>query len=346
MNRVITVRACVFGAGAIGCLIGASLARAGARVSLIARGPHLEAIHRRGVTVLMPEGDTRHFEPDRASDDPAHLGVQDIVIVAVKTTGLRAIARQIAPLLSPTTSVVFVTNGIPWWYPDGGSGPLGSLPREAFDPDGLLHGTVDRSQVIGGVIYSACTVVEPGVIRSASRSNRLIIGDVDPEQSRSAGVAALICDGGLVCQPTCDIRREVWSKLMTNLASAPICLLSRRSMAVSFADPVIRQAAIRLVDEGSAIAAALLGSPLPATAEEIVSMLAGIDHKPSILQDFELGRPMEIDALLTDPQRLARFAGIETPLLDLLAALARQATDVAGISVPGSNASGPLSIVR
>jgi len=324
-----TATVCVFGVGAIGSLIAARLSRADAVVSIVARGPQLQAIRQRGITIQASDGSTTCFHPERAADDPHKLGAQDVVFVTVKSTALQGIAAQLAPLLSPTTAVVFITNGIPWWYPSRRAGSAVTLALDAFDPGSALHRAVDPEQVIGGTIYSACTVIEPGVIRIASGSGLLVLGEVDGSgHARSAAVAELVRQGGLSCRVTDDIRAEVWRKLMMNLAGATICLLTRQSLAQSYSDPVIRAAAVRVAEEGLAVAAAVLGYPLLDDAGEIVAKLATLEHKPSILQDFELGRPMEINALLTRPHRLAQLTHVETPMLDLLTALACQAVGV------------------
>jgi fatty-acyl-CoA synthase len=200
---------------------------------------------------------------------------------------------------------------------------------DAFDPGAALHRAVASEQVIGTTIYSACTVVEPGMILLASGANLLVLGDVDGSgHARSEAVADLVRRGGLPCRVSDDIRAEVWSKLTFNLAGATTCLLTRRSFAQSYSDPIIRSAAVRVVKEGLAVAAAVLGHPLSEDANEIVTKLATLDHKPSILQDFERGRPMEIDALLTRPHQLAQMTHVATPMLDLLTAFACQAVGV------------------
>lgn len=318
-----TTNVCVFGAGAIGSLIAAHLSRAGAAVSLVARGPQLEAIRQNGVTIQASDGSRTRFHPIQATDSASDIGVQDVIFVTVKSTALDGIAAQLPPLMSPNTLIVFVTNGIPWWYSDVRSAaPAG----DAFESASTLHRTIDPMQVIGATIYSACTVIEPGVTRIASGSGLLVLGEVDDRaRGRSIALADLVRRGGLPCKVTSDIRAEVWRKLIINLAVGPICLLTRQSIAQSYSDPVIRSAGVRVVDEALAVAAALLGYSLDESAEGIITELAGLDHKPSVLQDLERGRPMEIDALLTRPHALARMTQVDTPMLELLTALAYQA---------------------
>lgn len=223
-------------------------------------------------------------------------------------------------------------NGLPWWYGVGDAGPLADSAPVGLDQDGTPFPDIQAARVVGGVIYSACTMVEPGVVHSEHDATKLVLGQPD------GGLAAATRDlagwfqaGGLRCEVTPDIRAEVWGKLMTNLACGPICLLSRRGMRDSFADPVIRVASVCAVREGMAIAEAALGRPLAGTAEDCIARLAGTDHKPSILQDLEHGRPLEFETLFDQPLRLARVLGVETPMLDLLTALAAQTAEAAGV---------------
>ena len=321
-------RICVFGAGAIGGFLGATLIRGGAQVCLVARGRNLAALRERGITVQTADGPALHVRPHAVSEHPAELGPQDIVLVTVKSVALPQVAARIAPLLAAGTAVVFVVNGIPWWYGFDNPSPLAHSLRDMLDPDGSLHRTFGAHCTIGGVIHSACTVVEPGVIRLASLRNSLTIGEPDGRIGAPVqALAGVLQAGGLHCEVTHDIRAAVWRKLTTNLASGPVCLLSRRSIRDSFSDPVVHAAATRLVEEGLAVASAVLGHPLDADSGSIMAFLEALDHKPSVLQDLELGRPTEFDTLFGVTQTLARRAGVATPTLDLMVALARQAID-------------------
>jgi 2-dehydropantoate 2-reductase len=308
------MRLCVVGAGAIGGHLALRFAKGGmAEVSVLARGATLAALRAGGVTVEAPDG--RFAMPLRAEEDPAALGPQDAVIVAVKAHSLPALAPTLAPLLGPETPVVFVVNGIPWWWEEGPS---------ALDPCGVIAAALPRPRVLGGVVWSACTVTAPGVVRVQSASSRLLIGEpaggVSP---RAARLAAALEAGGMGGEASADIRTEIWVKLLNNLGNGPICLLTRRDMRASFSDPVLLEAARQVVREGMAIAAAL-GHPVPEGAEARGLRSVTIPHKPSILQDLEAGRPLEFEALFEAPLRLARAAGVAAPLLELLVALARQ----------------------
>ncbi len=323
------MKVCIYGAGAIGGHLAARLAKGGAEVSVVARGAQLAAIRDRGLSVRAADG-----LPDcrpRAAADPAELGPQDAVVVTTKVPALASVAAGIAPLLGPATPVAFVTNGIPWWYFDRHGGPREGDRIPEVDPGEAIRRAVGVERALGGVIYSACSVVEPGVIEVTSRTSKLILGEPDGARSdRAVALANAFKAGGLPCSVSPDIRTDVWAKLLNNLSNGPICLLTRRHMQDSFRDPVIRAAAVRVVEEGLALAAAM-GRPVPGAAEERITLSADLPHKPSILQDLEAGRPMEVDALLAVPLRLAREAGVPTPTLSLLVALATQAAEAAGL---------------
>ncbi|WP_027283795.1 ketopantoate reductase family protein [Rubritepida flocculans] len=314
------MRLCVVGAGAIGGHLALRFARGGmAEVSVLARGATLAALRARGIAVEAPDG--RFAMPLRAEEDPAALGPQDAVVVAVKAHSLPALAPALAPLLGPETPVLVVVNGIPWWWEEGPS---------ALDPQGAIAAALPRARVLGGVVWSACTVTEPGVVTVRSTTSRLLIGEpaggISP---RAARLAAALEAGGMGGEAVADIRTEIWVKLLNNLSNGPICLLTRRDMRASFADPVLLEAARQVVREGMAIAAAL-GHPVPEGAEARILRSVAIPHKPSILQDLEAGRPLEFEALFEAPLRLARGAGVDAPLLALLVALARQAANQPG----------------
>ncbi|NKC34181.1 ketopantoate reductase family protein [Falsiroseomonas selenitidurans] len=326
------MKICVFGAGAIGGHLAGRLARGGAEVSLVARGAHLAAIQAKGLTVQAHDG--THVSHPKASADPAALGPQDAVIVTVKAPALPAVAAGIAPLLGPDTAVAFVMNGIPWWYFLGQGAPKGEglagLRLPGIDPEGALERAVGLHRTIGGVVYSASEVVAPGVVHSEHGNIRVILGEPDGTVTdRALAIAARLEAGGMPCPVTPDIRAAVWAKLLGNLSSGPLCVLARRGVRDTMAEPVLRATARLVAEEGRAIAAAL-GVALPVADVDRVAR-SNMLHKPSILQDLELGRPMEIESLFEVPLQLARATGTPTPQLDLLVALAKQTARAAGL---------------
>ncbi len=323
------MRICVFGAGAIGGHIAARLAKAGAEVSVVARGVHLAAIRERGL--LLRAADGEHLSHPKASDNPADLGPQDAVLVCTKTPALPEVAKKIAPLLRADTPVAFVMNGVPWWFFCGFGGARDGESVPEADRDGSVRRVVGTDRTVGAVVWSACTVAAPGIIASEHPSNRLVLGEIDGRApDRLAPIAALLEAGGMQGRVIADIRREVWAKLMNNLSNGPFCLLSRQGLKATLSDAAVYDAAVRCAEEGAAIALAY-GFAVEGTAEQRVRRSAMIAHKPSILQDLESGRPMEIDTLLRAPLRLAREAGVATPALDLVITLAVQAARAAGV---------------
>lgn len=308
------MKVAIFGAGAIGSHVAGRMARAGkAEVSVVARGPQLEGIRAEGLTVETPEG---AFNVKlRAEQDPVRLGPQDAVIVTVKAPALTGVADSIAPLLGPETPVVFVVNGIPWWWGEG---------LDLLDPTGAVRRKIGLERTIGGVVWSACTVTRPGAVKVQSAANRLIFGELDGRISpRVQALAEALDEPGMRGVASPDIRTEIWTKLLNNLVNGPICLLSRQDMKSTFAEPAIMEAGLTVMREALEVAR-VLGHPIRADAEKQILRSVVIPHKPSILQDLEQGRGLEFDALFTVPLQLAQQAGARAPLLELLVTLARK----------------------
>lgn len=323
------MRIAVFGAGAIGGHIAFRLARSGADVSVVARGAYLEAIRARGITVHAR--DVTDTVRVKASDDPGELGEQDAVITTAKAHSLPGIARAIHPLLGRETPVAFVVNGIPWWYFHRHGGAHDGRRIERLDPGGALWDGMGVERTIGGVVYSACTVVEPGVVQVENATSRVILGEPDGAISpRAEAIAAALRAGGMGGEVTPAIRLAVWEKLAGNMGNGPLAILAGRAMKDYMAEPAIYQAAIRAMEECHAIARAW-GCAVKADAAKRAEMNAKSAHKPSILQDLEAGKTMEIDAQFVVPLELARLAGVETPILDLTIALAIERARAAGL---------------
>jgi 2-dehydropantoate 2-reductase len=264
----------------------------------------------------------------RAAARSAELGAQDAVLVTLKANMLEAFAGQCAPLLGPDTAVVFVQNGIPWWYDD-------RLTR--LDPGSRLSRSVPRKNVLGGVAYSANEVVEPGVIDNhVPGNNMVVIGELDTRQSarvRALREALEACD--VSSPPVEDIRQSIWSKLAQILANSTVCTISGATVAAARADAPLARLLKTAGDEVRAIARAL-GVALERAPERPSGGHASnaAAHKPSMLQDYERGRPMEIEAQLKAPLELARAAGVATPTLDALVALTAYKAAAKGLYVP------------
>jgi 2-dehydropantoate 2-reductase len=328
-NEPFSMKICIFGAGAIGGHVAARYARGGAEVSVIARGAYLEGIRARGLTIEAP--DATFTERVRATADPRELGPQDAVIVTVKAPALASVAAAIAPLLGPETPVAFVMNGIPWFYFDHHGGPLDGTRLARLDPDEAVRRTVTPARAIGGVVYSACTVLEPGRIHVEHNRNRIVYGEPDNKISaRCEAIAAPLRAGGFRVDVTDRIRDGIWEKLVLNLASGPLSVLAQSAPVGYAAEPGVADAIRRIVAEGEAIARAL-GCQPHIDVETQIQRATEMTHEPSILQDLKLGRPMEVDGIFGATLDLARLAGVATPLLDLMVALLKTRAKVAGL---------------
>ena len=328
------MKVCVFGAGAIGGHVAARLVRGGAEVSVVARGATLAAIREKGITVAARDAEFR--AEVAASDDPAALGPQDFVVVTVKGHQLGGVAEAIGPLLRADTPVAFVMNGIPWWYFDRHGGALDGTALPALDPGGAMRRAVGVERAVGGVVYSACTITAPGRIEVENEKSRVVLGwPGGGMDGRLAALAAALEAGGMGCPVVPDIRREVWAKLVSNLSNGPLCLLSRQGIGPTLEDEAARAAARAGLAEGVAIARGL-GIVLEMDVAARVEASRSVAHKPSILQDMEAGKAIEMEAMLVQPLALARMAGVETPVLDLLVGLSRKAAEATGQYAPAA----------
>lgn len=325
------MKICVYGAGAIGGLLGARLARAGEDVTLIARGPHLEAMRSRGLKVSGIGGD--FTVTPRATDNPAEAGVQDFVIIAVKAQAVPGIADKMAPLLGPKTGVVMAVNGVPWWYFYGIAGPLRDRRLSSVDPDGRQWNLIGPQRAIGCVVYPAAEIVAPGELLHVE-GDRFSLGE--PDGARSERVTLLskaLIAAGLKAPVKADIRAEIWVKLWGNVAFNPISALTGATLKRICADAGTRACAKAIMLEAQAVAAKL-GITMPIDVEKRIDGAAGIgEHKTSMLQDFERGRSIELDAIVGAVAELGRIVGVPTPMVDAIYALTRQKAVVAGIAL-------------
>ena len=320
---------CIYGAGAIGGLIGAHLARTGEDVTLIARGAHLAAMREKGLKVTGHSGDFT-VKP-RVTEDPAEAGPQDYVIVALKAHQVSDIAEKMKPLLGPKTAVVMAVNGLPWWYFHGVEGPLKDRRLPIVDPGDAQWQHIGPERVIGCVVYPAAEVVAPGELRHVE-NDRFSLGE--PDNSKSRRVTALskaFQAAGFKAPVKTDIRTEIWVKLWGNVAFNPISALTGGTLKGIAEDPGTRAVARSLMDEAEAIANKL-GVTMPIPVEKRIDGAAGVgEHKTSMLQDFERGRPIELDAIVGAVAELGRVIGVPTPMIDTLYALTKHKAVKAGL---------------
>jgi 2-dehydropantoate 2-reductase len=323
------LRLAIFGAGAIGGYMGAKLAAKGdVDVTLIARGPHLEAMQKDGLRLIEADGAEIVTHPNAVADT-REAGPQDYVVLAVKAHSIPPALDAIVPLLGPKTAVVTAQNGVPWWYFHGLSPEVPHAGRrlETVDPGGRIWETIGPERVIGCVVYPACEIAAPGVIRHDDDENRFSLGEPDPSRKgrsdRAATLAKALIDAGLRAPLRNRIRGEIWVKLWGNVALNPLSALTRGTLAQICGEPATRAFARNVMLEVQAVAEAL-GEKMIVDVDARLNGAAEVgEHKTSMLQDLELGRPMEVDAVVSAVVELARVTGAETPYLDALDGMIR-----------------------
>lgn len=323
------MKICIFGAGAIGGYMGAKLAQTDAEVSLVARGPHLEAMQKGGLRLI--EDGTESRVAVVATDDPAALGPQDYVVITLKAHSVPPVVDRLQPLLGPETTVVWGVNGLPWWYFHRLGGPLEGTRLDSVDPGGVLWDGLGPERMLGCVVYPAAEVAEPGVVRHIE-GNRFSLGEPDGSRSeRALALSAALSAAGLRAPVRPRLRDEIWVKLWGNLSFNPISALTLATLDVLCTDPGTREVARRMMREAQAIGEAL-GVKFPIDVERRIDGGAAVGaHRTSMLQDLEAGRPMEIGALVRSVQELGAIVGQPTPTIDTVLALVTLRARVAGL---------------
>lgn len=324
----------VVGAGAIGGLIAARLARTnlganlGLNVSVLARGAHLEAIRRDGLTILEdPEQGMRYTARVNATDNAAELGAQDIVFVCLKGQALVQAAASLAPLVGPHTHIVSAMNGVPWWFLAGFGGKQAAgddRHLESVDPGGTVTAALPPAQASGCVVHLSSSIAAPGVIRKG-KGNLLIVGAASQRTTaRAKEACALLAQAGFDVQATGQIQHEIWAKLWGNMTMNPISALTRSNADVILDDPLTASLVKAIMAEARTIGEAL-GIGLAMTIDERNAITRKLGaFKTSMLQDVEAGRTLEVEALLGAPYELAQRSGVAAPSLGMLYGLARQ----------------------
>jgi 2-dehydropantoate 2-reductase len=305
------VRIVIAGAGAIGGYLGARLAKVGADVVLVARGPHLRAMQERGLRVVSPDGDFE-VKPEVAGDLNA-IGHADVVVLGVKAHGLTTLAPQLRPLFGPDTVVVSTQNGIPWWYFQNYGGELDGLHLERVDPGGAIAAAIQPRRVVGSLAYFSTDIAEPGVIHH-TEGNRISFGEPDGTRSeRTKKIAEALIAAGFRCPVTTRFRHEIWVKLLGNVAFNPLSALTGATLEEMVRHPDVSKVVRTLMEETEAVAARL-DIELPISIDQ---RMAGAEkvgaHKTSMLQDFEAGRPMELEAIVGAVVELGDRLGVAMP---------------------------------
>jgi 2-dehydropantoate 2-reductase len=316
------MKICIYGAGAIGLLIGARLAATGRhQVSAVARGATLGALQQHGFRVDGFDGPIQG--PAVASDDPAALGVQDVVVIAVKAPALADVARRIGPLLGPHTLIVPAMNGVPWWFCQGLEGPAAGLALKSVDPDGAIAAHLPLAQVIGCVVHAASFVSAPGVA-SNKMGKGLVIGEPRGGVSeRVRRLKTVLDEAGFETLAAAMIQRDIWYKLWGNMTTNPISAITGATTDRVIGDELVRKLTGNAMLESGRIGERL-GFAITQTPEERHQITRKLGaFKTSMLQDVEAGRAIELDSLVGAVRELGAHVGVETPLIDAIFGLAR-----------------------
>ena len=315
----VEMKICIYGAGAIGGYLGVMLADSGCDVSLVARGPHLEAMRSNGLK--LEAGDKTRVVDISCTDNPAALGPQDFVILTLKAHSVAPVVDQIVPLMGPDTAVVTAQNGLLWWYFYGLAGSWENHQLQSADPGGLIWNTLGPERVIGSVVYPSCEIVAPGVVRHLN-GNRFMLGEPTGVKSdRVAVLGEIITSVGLKAPIRKKIRDDIWFKLLGNTSFNPISVLTHATLEQMGRDEGVRDVIRQTMVEARDVALKL-GVNFSMDIEKRID--AGVNvgaHKTSMLQDFEQGRPLELDALVASVSEMGRLVDVPTPTIDAMLAL-------------------------
>jgi 2-dehydropantoate 2-reductase len=326
------MKVAIIGAGAVGGLLTARLGATEAEVTLVARPNSAAAIRRNGLTMVTPLNRVARLNP-RVTDDSLSLGLQDLVFLCVKAHALRGTIDTLTPLLGPETAIVPMVNGIPWWYPHRQPEPLADRPLASIDPDGLLWRSIDPDRVVGATTFVAVEGDGPCRLRHVS-DQRFVFGDVAGRDNPAVDrIVTLFGQAGFQPAKTTDIRQAIWVKLWGNLAFNPLSVLTGSTLGRLCNDPGTRETGRAMMLEAKAVAEKL-GVVFTTSVDERIAMAAGVgDFKTSMLQDYEAGRRLELEAILGSVIELAERCGVHVPMLRAVLAMvdlrARERREVA-----------------
>lgn len=330
------MRVAILGAGAIGGCLAISLAEAGCDITLLARGTHLDAIRKSGLRVIDAEGGETSRQM-AAVDDPANLGPQDLLISTLKAPALPQVLKGVPETVRQSVPLLTAMNGVFWWYGHGFQTNFQTLDTSRLDPGGALARLTDPAKAMGAVIYSTNEVIAPGVVRNRSATNRLVIGPSHPDQvDRVAEIFAPLSSARFAFEVVADVRKRMWHKLLRNLSSAPISVLTAARVREINEYPETLGLARALFLEGAEVAAAHGFSGLSHEVDSVLSAGTGALQRPSMRQDLDLRRPMEVDSILRIVQDFARQAAVPVPVLDMIIPLVILRARTAGCYPPSA----------
>ena len=323
------MKVCIYGAGAVGGFIGAKLAHAGYAVNVVAKGATLEALRKHGLR--LEAGGELLTEKAHATDDPAELGVQDLVVVAVKATALVDIASRIAPLIGPDTMVMTAMNGVSWWFFNGFGGEHAGTRLKCADPDGSIAAAIPAQNVVGCVVHGSFSVKEPGFARNHF-GKRLIIGEPDGGDSkRVRELAEMLGKAGMEIEVSKSIQADIWFKLWGNMTMNPLSAITGATCDRILDDPLVNRFCLDIMAEAARIGAKI-GCPINQTGEARIAVTRELGaFKTSMLQDIEAGRGVELDALVSTVREIGEMVGESTPNIDALLGISRLHARVRGL---------------
>ena len=322
---------CVFGAGAIGGYIGCCLSKAGANVSLIARGPHKEAIEKNGLTLIT--GNSSDTFNLKVTENPKELETQDYIIIGVKAHAIAGIVENLKPLLNKNTSILSAVNGIPWWYfyKANSNTILENTHIDSVDPYGIIWKNLNPERALGCVVYPACEIEKPGVIKHIE-GNRFSLGEPNGINSERLKILSdLFIKGGLKAPQKKNLRDEIWIKLWGNCSFNPISAITGASLDVIGNDPSSRLLIKEMMEECQRVGKAI-GVNFSVTIEKRIDGASSIiGHKPSTRQDIEMKRPLEIDPIMSAIIEIGTKLNIPTPMLKHMNGILKLKADYLGL---------------
>ena len=333
MSAVALRKVAIVGAGAIGGWIGVHLARAGApqgvALGVLARGQTLQALRQQGLR--LHQGGVLHSVPVTASDDAAVLGVQDLVVIAVKAPALAQVAQQVGPLIGPDTLVLTAMNGVPWWFLQGFGGPLQGRSLASVDPEGAIARAIAAPHIVGCVVHASCSVDAPGVVRHHF-GDGLIVGEPSGQETpRVQALHALLQQAGFQATLSPQIQKDIWYKLWGNMTVNPVSALTGATSDRILDDELVRGFMSAVMLEARSIGERI-GIPIAQAPEDRHAVTRKLGaFKTSMLQDVQAGKPLELDALVGAVRELGQMTGVDTPFTDALLGLARLQGRVLGL---------------
>ena len=308
------MKICIVGAGATGGYLGVKLINAGFDVSLVARGAHLTAMKKKGLTLI--ENDKEITCSPKCSDSMKELGKMDFIFITLKAYSINGLVKEISTMFDENTSVISAYNGIPWWYFFGAEGQFKNYRIKCIDPENIQWNVITPERIIGCVVYPATEIIEPGVIKHIE-GNRFSLGEPNGAQTeRISRISKAMARADLKAPVRKNIRQEIWMKLIGNLAFNPLSVITEETLDVLLRNEENKKTAYEAMKEASLIMGKL-NVPMSVSIDQRIEGAAKVgSHKTSMLQDYEKGKELELDALVVAVKEIADLLGIKTPTID------------------------------